>query len=201
MSIKRTLFNLLVKTKETIGKLENWPQFVVWNVHRGKNLHLRGLLHITNYGEIEIGDNVSINSNLESSELGFYPKTILHTSQTGKIVVEDNVGLSNVSLYARTKIQIKTGARLGAGVKIYDNDFHDLYYNVRDGQQEIIPAKEVIVGKNAFVGAGSIILKGVHIGENAIAGAGSVVTRDIPPNEVWAGNPARFIKERSNANN
>lgn len=194
MSIKRMLFDLLVKTKEAIGKLENWPQFVVWNVHRGKNLHLRGLLRITNYGEIEIGDNVSINSNLESSELGFYPKTILHTSQTGKIVVGDNSGLSNVCINSRNMVKIGKNVRLGAGVKLYDNDFHDLSKTVDGKDPGEIPSKPIIIDDDVFVGAGSIVLKGVHIRGGAVIGAGSVVTKEIPENEVWAGNPAKFIK-------
>ena len=41
----------------------------------------------------------------------------------------------------------------------------------------------------------SIILKGVTIGENSVVGAGSVVTKDIPSGEVWAGNPAKFIRK------
>ena len=61
---------------------------------------------------------------------------------------------------------------------------------------EVVPAKEVIVGESAFVGAGSIVLKGVHIGKNAIIGAGSVVTKDVPDYEVWAGNPAKYLKNR-----
>lgn len=40
------------------------------------------------------------------------------------------------------------------------------------------------------------ICSNVEIGDNAIIGAGSIVTKSIPPNQIWAGNPARFIKER-----
>ena len=52
---------------------------------------------------------------------------------------------------------------------------------------------KVIIGNMVFIGAGSIILPGTSIGDNSIIGAGSVVTRDIPPNTVAAGNPARAI--------
>ena len=50
------------------------------------------------------------------------------------------------------------------------------------------------IGNNCFIGCRSILLPGVTIGDNSIIGAGSVVTKDVPSGEVWAGNPARFIK-------
>lgn len=54
----------------------------------------------------------------------------------------------------------------------------------------------VYIGDRSFIGTGTIISKDVKIGENCIVGAGSVVTKDIPDNEIWAGNPARYIKKR-----
>ena len=53
----------------------------------------------------------------------------------------------------------------------------------------------IIVGDDVFVGANSIILKGVIIGARVIIGAGSVVTKNIPSDEIWAGNPAKFIRK------
>ncbi len=55
--------------------------------------------------------------------------------------------------------------------------------------------KRTTVKKNASIGAASVILGGVTIGENALIGAGSVVTKDVPANELWLGNPARFIRK------
>lgn len=52
---------------------------------------------------------------------------------------------------------------------------------------------KVCIDDNSFIGAGAIILPGVHIGQNAIVGAGAVVTKDVPDNAVVAGNPARFV--------
>ena len=51
-----------------------------------------------------------------------------------------------------------------------------------------------MIGSNVFIGARSIITKGVHIGDGVVVGAGSVVTKDVPANVVVAGNPAKIIK-------
>jgi len=48
---------------------------------------------------------------------------------------------------------------------------------------------------NVFIGANCIILKGVKIGDRSIIGAGSVVTKNVPSDQIWAGNPAKFIRE------
>ena len=55
--------------------------------------------------------------------------------------------------------------------------------------------KQVIINKNAWIGERSLILKGSEIGENSIIGAGSVVSGVVPPNVVYAGNPAKKVKE------
>ena len=54
------------------------------------------------------------------------------------------------------------------------------------------------IGNFVFIGARTIICSDVEIGDNSIIGAGSIVTKNVPPNQIWAGNPAKFIKERQN---
>jgi len=53
----------------------------------------------------------------------------------------------------------------------------------------------VSIGKNSFIGANSVIKQGVKIGNNVVVGAGAVVLKDIPDNEIWAGNPAKTLKQ------
>ena len=55
---------------------------------------------------------------------------------------------------------------------------------------------DVFIGDNTFIGANTIFTKSVKIGDNVTIGAGSIVTKDIPSNEIWAGNPAHFIKSK-----
>ena len=57
--------------------------------------------------------------------------------------------------------------------------------------------KRTIIDAYAFVGANAVVLPGVTVGEGAVVGAGAVVTKDVPPWEIWAGNPARKIGDRS----
>lgn len=52
----------------------------------------------------------------------------------------------------------------------------------------------IVIGNDVFIGARSIILKGVTIGDAAIIGAGSVVTKDVPAGAIAAGNPAKIVR-------
>ena len=54
---------------------------------------------------------------------------------------------------------------------------------------------KTFVKRGASIGANATIICGVTIGENAMIGAGSVVTKDVPANEVWVGNPAKFLRK------
>lgn len=55
---------------------------------------------------------------------------------------------------------------------------------------------KITIGKKAYLGSNTIIAKNVTIGDGAIIAAGSIVTKDIPPFQIWGGNPAKFIKNR-----
>jgi acetyltransferase-like isoleucine patch superfamily enzyme len=54
---------------------------------------------------------------------------------------------------------------------------------------------EVIIEDNVWLGMNVSVLPGIRIGNNSIVGAGSVVTKNIPPNQIWVGNPARYVKD------
>jgi acetyltransferase-like isoleucine patch superfamily enzyme len=90
------------------------------------------------------------------------------------------------------RISIGDHCAIGRNVMIMDFDAHEITYE--DGSQNRITAP-VSIGKHVWIGAGATILKGVTIGDNAIIGAGSVVTKDVPPNVIVAGNPARIIRQ------
>lgn len=94
--------------------------------------------------------------------------------------------------------KIEAFAYIPTGVAIEDEVFigpHACFTNDKKpkavGEWEVVPT---LVKKGASIGANAIILCGVTIGENAMVGAGSVVTKDVPPNTVVAGNPAKPVK-------
>lgn len=167
------------------------------HVSHDKSLEIRGRIKIHGNGRINIGKNVKINSSEASNPIGG-PTFTVFSLQGGMITIGDNVGMSNVAIVCRDKVEIGDNVLLGGGVKIYDTDFHSLSAEERKNRdivQEKTKSKAVIIKQGAFIGAHSIILKGVTIGEGAVVGAGSVVTKDIPSFEVWAGNPVRFLKK------
>ena len=84
-------------------------------------------------------------------------------------------------------ITIDDDAMIAANVQLISNN-HDLV------NRWIITCKPIHIGRRVWIGAGSTILPGVTVGENAVVGAGSVVTRDVEPNTIVAGNPARLIR-------
>ena len=77
------------------------------------------------------------------------------------------------------------------GAYISDSDWHGIY----DRALPVGKSLEVILEDNVWIGDSAIVNKGVRIGKNSIVGAGSVVVKNVPPNVVVAGNPAKIVKE------
>lgn len=97
-------------------------------------------------------------------------------------------------------VTVKCGVQLWDGVTLEDNVFvgpnvtftNDLYPRSKNHPNEYA---KTVIKKGASVGANSTIVCGHTIGENAMIGAGSVVTKDVPAGELWAGNPAKFMRK------
>lgn len=89
-------------------------------------------------------------------------------------------------------IEIGEYCKITSGVRILAHDFS---YSVFRRVYHNIPKKAAltIIGNNTFIGINSIVLSGSKIGNNVVIGAGSVVCGNIPDNQVWGGNPAKFI--------
>jgi acetyltransferase-like isoleucine patch superfamily enzyme len=112
------------------------------------------------------------------------------------LTIGENVGFSNSTICCRKEINIGDHTIIGGNSKIWDTDFHPTSIEQRtiDINSNAI-SSPIHIGKYVFIGADVTILKGVSIGDYALIGAGSVVRSNIPEKEVWAGNPAVFIKK------
>lgn len=100
----------------------------------------------------------------------------------------------------KDNVTIKSGVQLWDGITIEANVFigpNVSFTNDKYPRSKQYPDhfQRTIINQSASVGAGSVILGGISIGENAMIGAGSVVTKDVPANELWFGNPAKFIRK------
>lgn len=186
----------------------NWYKAVMkfMKVKYGKGLLLDGVPVIFNKrgADIVIGDNVTIKSSFLSNLVGLYGRTIIVTRKPGAYIhIGNNVGISGATIYARKGIEIGDNTAIGGNVKILDNDFHPIEVEERNrllmdpngGDSDLVPAREIKIGKNCFIGCNSIILKGTVLGDGCVVGAGAVVAGRFESNSVIAGNPAKVIRK------
>lgn len=178
----------------------NKLSFLLNGVSFGKGLKVRGRIHVMRHYEntsITIGNHVSINSAGWANPIGCGSKTYFQIFDEGKIEIGDNCGISNAAFTSASKIKIGNHVMIGAGCHLFDTDFHSSDYDerIRGGAKSHGKTKPIIIEDGVFIGAGCFILKGVTIGKHSVIGAGSVVTKDVPENEIWAGNPAAFVRK------
>ena len=147
--------------------------------------------------------NIVIGSN------SFIAGTLLVWQNCGKIEIGNYsfVG-ENSRIYSAKNIRIGDRVQIAHGCNIFDNNIHSLnpverhleyIQNITKGVKKLYPLneQEVIIKNDVWLGVNVIVLKGVTIGEGAIIGAGSVVTCNVPDFCVFAGNPAKYVKNIS----
>ena len=102
----------------------------------------------------------------------------------------------NVFINACCKFQDQGGIEIGSGVLIGHNvTLATLNHDERPEFRQNIYPKPIKIGDNVWIGSNATILQGVTIGDGAIVGANAVVTKDVPPNTVVAGVPAKIIRK------
>lgn len=144
-------------------------------------------------GSLVLGDNVIIKSEGIDSHIGSH----IVVRPNAVLSIGDNTGMSQVSINCRKRISIGANVKIGAGVMIFDSNFHSTdWITRRDWQKDKVDATcaPVVIYDDVFIGARSIVTKGVKIGARSIIAAGSVVVTDIPSDCIAGGNPCKFIK-------
>ncbi len=161
----------------------------------GINTEISGTLEIRKEGgSIDIGNDCLIE--------GY----VVCENETSKIRIGNNVYIGGSTVIdCAGSITVEDDVLISYHVTISDTDGHSTRLSVRKNDLQAfrqgkvdwgaIPIESIVIGRGAWIGARSIILKGISIGEGAIIGAGSVVTHDVPAWHVVAGNPARVIRK------
>lgn len=152
-------------------------QSIAPDVKLGKNVKIHKIVNL--YG-CEIGDNTKIGAFVEiqkNARIGEHCKISSHTFICEGVTIEDRVFVGHNVTFINDKYPRSTNNNGGLQT------------------EEDWKVDPIIVKKGASIGSGATILCNVTIGENAIVGAGSVVTKDVPPNMIVAGNPARIFRD------
>ena len=160
---------------------EHSLRLVAADVRLGRNVRI---FNFTNLYGCEIGDDVKIGAFVEiqkGAKIGNRCKISSHTFICEGVTLEDEVFVGHHVVFTNDRYPRATTEE---GRPQTDEDW------------ECIPT---LVKRGASIGSGVVLLCGITVGENAIIGAGSVVTKDVPPNTVVAGNPARVIKSLKEA--
>ena len=194
------VFVLLRAVAIRLGRLpaasSNYYMLVVNKVQYKTYPLIHGKIQIKNKGTLILGDKVKFNCATTFNYVGLYKSCSLAVQKNATITIGEGSGFSGVSLYAKRSITIGNYVNCGGNVSIWDTDFHPLDDKERRLHKvSAIVSKPVVIEDDVFIGANATVLKGVTIGARSIIGAGSVVTKNIPAGEIWAGNPAVFIKK------
>lgn len=145
-------------------------------------------------GDFYFGNNVILNAT--GIDL---PKFSRITVSKGALLeIGNNSGLSQFSINCKSHIKIGNYVNIGAGCLIIDSDFHSTNWDTRRNHnldKKSAKTAPINIGDDVFVGARTIICKGVAIGARTIIAAGSVVVKDIPADCIAGGNPCKVIKK------
>lgn len=163
-----------------------------------KSFHSSGIpyLHFSIGSKIIIGDNFVMGNSIRTNATGLGGRCKIEVRRNANLTIGYNVGMTLTSIYCTSSILIGNNVKIGFGVQIFDTDFHSLDPDMRNSVNDHLCAKRapIIIGNDVFIGAMSLITKGVKIGDRAIIACGSVVTKVVPAGEVWGGNPAKKIR-------
>ena len=174
-------------------------KYIYKNVTIGKHVVLYGTMYfkVAPNAVVNIGDHFIFRSHNRYNPIGVNRPVSIVVRDNARLDIGTHTALSGTSLYAQKSITIGEWVNFGANTNVWDTDFHPLNKELRRQTVRGANAKEIIIKKDAFIGANSTILKGATIGEGAIIGAASVVAGKIPDDEIWGGNPAGFIRKNN----
>ena len=160
----------------------------------GNNIQILGKVFWIIRGKFSIGDNLYFSSGDGVNPIAGNAQGAVYVESDAKLEIGNDVGMSCTRIWCHESVTIGNHVKIGACVLIMDTDVHPMDYSVRRITKDGTKSAAIVIEDDVWVGAHTIILKGVTIGARSIIGAGSVVTKSIPADCVAAGNPCRVIK-------
>lgn len=158
-----------------------------WNIRINKGFEIRQF-PLPGRLQVLLGKNVNIEKDVWIKE-------------SALLQIGDNTLIGRRTVIGcNEKISIGRDCMLAENVRIQDTDHQFDNINVPIRKQGITTSP-IKIGNDVWIGYGAVITKGVEIGDGSVIGANSVVTRDIPPNSIAAGAPARVIRKRGEEKN
>jgi acetyltransferase-like isoleucine patch superfamily enzyme len=157
----------------------------------GANFEMEHIPYLHGSGTIVLGDDVTFGGMLTFI---FGNRGATHP----EVIIGDHTFLGHGTAFVvSSSVRVGNHCLLAGEVRISDYDGHPIdAARRRAGEPTPLDAiRPVVIGDDVWIGNNVIVLKGVHIGDRSIVGAGAVVTRDVPPDVVVAGNPARVVKQ------
>ena len=152
--------------------------------------------HLSIAPDVRLGENVKLSKfiNLYGCKIGDNTKIGAFVEVQKNATIGKNCKISSHTFVCEG-VDIEDGVFIGHSVTF----INDSYPRATTGQGQLQTEQDwnverTVVKAGASIGSGSTILSNVVIGENAIVGAGSVVTKDVPPNAIVAGNPAKLFR-------
>ncbi len=167
------------------------PMFKAYCTDYGRGVRTGVFIHwIHGQGQLRVGNNVAMDG---KSSIQFAAR---YAAPPQLIIGDDTFVGHNCTFVIGKSIHIGRGCLLSTDVALRDFDGHpldpvDRAAGLPAASNEVRP---IVIGDNVWIGSRAIVLKGVTIGDNSIVATGAIVTRDVPPNVVVAGNPARVVK-------
>ncbi len=160
-----------------------------------RSAHIYGCPNLLRHeGKIILGERVMINSIRSIYRFGqSFNRTILSTKANGHIEIDDDAGINTCVIHSEKKVTIGKRVMIAGGCRITDADMHPVDQVPRRYVEDHDP-QEVIIEDDVWLCADVQVGKGVRIGRGSVVGAKSMVTRDIPPNVLAGGIPARVIR-------
>lgn len=196
------IINLPAIFRVKFGPTYNRWFFRKKGVSYGDNATVMGKVSIIGPGRITIGNNFCMTSGEHINPISANLQGSFYTdSPNAKIIIGDNVGMSSTRIWIHDKLTIGNNVKVGACVLLIDTDTHPIDYTVRRTSNEGTNSAPIVIEDDVWIGAHSIVLKGVTIGARSIIGAGSVVTKDIPSDCIAAGNPCKVVRELNGSKN